>query len=106
MLLLKDIFERSYHHNASRYFDPDKQPILSALTKREKPPSQKVIARQIMSSDPIQAQADLPIPQAIQMMMEQGRKWLVVVDENQHPLGLVDRQHLLEALINIPDISA
>ncbi len=89
----------------NRLPDPDKQPILSALTKREKPPSQRVTARQIMSNDPIQANIDLPIPQAIQMMMEQGRKWLVVVDENRHPLGLVDRQHLLEALINIPGIS-
>jgi len=55
-----------------------------------------------MSKDPIQAAPDLPIPNAIQMMIEQGRKLLVVVDEDKHPLGIVDRQRLLEALINVP----
>ena len=29
------------------------------------------------------------------------RKWLVVVDENGKPLGLVDRQILLEAVISV-----
>ena len=88
----------------NRLPDPNKQPILSALTNREKPPSQKVTAVQMMSKDPIKAKPELPIPQAIQLMMEQGRKWLVVVDAERHPLGLVDRQQLLEALINIPNI--
>ena len=55
-----------------------------------------------MSKDPIQVQADLPIPEAIQMMISEGRKIMVIVDEEKHPLGLVDRQSLLEALINIP----
>jgi predicted transcriptional regulator len=36
------------------------------------------------------------------MMIEQGRKLLVIVDEDKHPLGIVDRQRLLEALINVP----
>jgi predicted transcriptional regulator len=31
-------------------------------------------------------------------MLDQGRKWMVVVDESQKPVGLVDRQILLEAL--------
>jgi len=55
-----------------------------------------------MSKEPIQAQVDLPIPEAIQMMISEGRKIMVIVDVEKHPLGLIDRQSLLEALINVP----
>lgn len=88
----------------TRLPDQDKQPILSALMNRGKPFPSQVTARQIMSPDPIQVPASFPIPDAIQRMLEQGRKWMVVVDDEHHPIGVVDRQKLLEALINIPNI--
>ena len=34
-------------------------------------------------------------------MLSTGRKWLVVVDEAGKPLGLVDRQILLEAIASV-----
>lgn len=80
----------------------NKASIISALQNLAKPPSTNVLARELMSKDPLQADPDLPIPQAIQMMMKEGRKILVIVDKDKHPIGLVDRQRLLEALINIP----
>ena len=82
--------------------DQNKTSVLSALKNVGKPPPSKVTARDLMSKDPIQASPDLPIPNAIQMMIEQGRKILVIVDEDKHPIGMVDRQRLLEALINLP----
>ncbi len=79
-----------------------KSSILSAFKPQGKIIASTVTARQIMSKDPIQAPSDLPIPEAIQMMISEGRKIMVIVDEEKHPLGLVDRQSLLEALINVP----
>jgi CBS-domain-containing membrane protein len=79
-----------------------KSSILSAFKQPGESLISNVTARQIMSKDPIQAQADLPIPEAIQMMISEGRKIMVIVDDEKHPLGLVDRQSLLEALINVP----
>jgi CBS domain-containing protein len=82
--------------------DQNKTSILSALKNLGKPPTSQVTARELMSKDPIQAPPELPIPNAIQMMIEQGRKILVIVDEDKHPIGMVDRQRLMEALINLP----
>jgi hypothetical protein len=31
-------------------------------------------------------------------MLADSRKWMVVTDEKGHPLGLVDRQMMLEAI--------
>lgn len=86
----------------NRLPDQNKSSIMSAIKNRGKIPASMVVARDLMSKDPIQASPDLPIPNAIQMMIEQGRKLLVIVDEDKHPLGIVDRQRLLEALINVP----
>lgn len=79
-----------------------KTSILSAFKQPDKHFASHVTARQIMSKDPIQAHADLPIPEAIQMMVSEGRKIMVIVDAEKHPLGLINRQSLLEALINVP----
>lgn len=86
----------------NRLPNQNKSTILSAFKNKDVSLSNQVIAREIMSRDPIQAQADLPIPEAVQMMVSEGRKIMVIVDAEKHPLGLIDRQSLLEALINIP----
>jgi CBS domain-containing protein len=80
----------------------NKSSIVSALRNLTKPPTSTALARDLMSREPLQAEPDLPIPQAIQMMMKEGRKILVIIDKDKHPIGMVDRQSLLEALINIP----
>jgi predicted transcriptional regulator len=79
-----------------------KSSILSAFKQPGKRIANNVTARQIMSKDPIHAQVDLPIPEAVQMMISEGRKIMVIVDTEHHPVGLIDRQSLLEALINVP----
>ncbi len=72
--------------------------ILEALRQVGKPAPGKETAFDLMSPGPLTASPDLSIVNAIKLMLSQSRKWLVVVDENGRPLGLVDRQILLEAV--------
>jgi len=44
------------------------------------------------------AKPKTPPVEAVKMMTSPNRKWLVVVDEQNHPLGLVDRYILLRAM--------
>jgi CBS domain-containing protein len=44
------------------------------------------------------AKPETSLVEAVKMMMSPKRKWLVVVDEKNHPLGLVDRHILLRAM--------
>ncbi len=71
---------------------------LAALFGRADAPSSDITAGEIMSDGVLTAPAETPLPEAVRLMMESGRKWLVVVDENDMPLGLVDRYILLRAL--------
>lgn len=54
-------------------------------------------ARDLMSEHVLTAPADLPLVDAIALMMQHGRKQLVVVDEQGRPIGIADRQMLLAA---------
>jgi CBS-domain-containing membrane protein len=74
--------------------------IIAALRRIGKTPSGKETAYDLMSHGPLSAPPDLPVVEAIRRMMAEARKWMVVVDGNGCPLGLVDRQILLEALAN------
>lgn len=80
----------------------NKSSIVHALQNLARPPATTALARDLMSREPLQTDPDVPIPQAIQMMMKEGRKILVIVDKDKHPIGMVDRQRLMEALINLP----
>lgn len=73
--------------------------ILDALRQIGKPAPGKETAFDLMSSGPLTAPPDLPVVEAVRKMLADARKWLVVVDEHERPLGLVDRQMLLEAVI-------
>lgn len=73
--------------------------ILDALRSRGQPPAGKETAYDLMSPGPLTALPDQPIVTAVQKMLAESRKWLVVVNEEGRPLGLVDRQILLEILI-------
>lgn len=55
------------------------------------------IARDIMSEHVLSAPPETTIPEAITLMLKEGRKRLVIVDEAGHPAGLVDRRALLAA---------
>ena len=72
--------------------------ILDSLRQIGKPAPGKETAFDLMSPGPLTAGPDLPVVDAVKMMLAESRKWLVVVDENGRPLGLVDRQMLLEAI--------
>ena len=56
-----------------------------------------------MSPGPLTGTPDLSVVDAIKMMLAESRKWMVVVDEKGKPLGLVDRQIMLEAIASIHD---
>ena len=69
--------------------------ILQALLRLGSAPTGKETAGELMSHGVLGAQAGMPIIDAIKLMMEQSRKWLVVLNEEEKPIGLVDRQSLL-----------
>jgi CBS domain-containing protein len=56
-------------------------------------------ARELMSENVLSAPPDTPVIDAISLMLQQGRKRLVVVNEQGYALGIVDRQMLLAASI-------
>jgi len=72
--------------------------VLAALLGRGSAPATDVTAEQLMSPGVLSARPETPLLEAARLMMSPKRKWLVVVDENDHPLGLVDRQILLMAM--------
>jgi len=75
-----------------------KSGILNALRNLRKIPSGKETAGELMSPGVLSVSPQTPVTQAARLMLEKGRKWMVVVDETNKPLGLVDRQILLEAI--------
>lgn len=75
--------------------------ILDALRQIGKPPVGKETAFDLMSPTPLTSSPELPLVDAIKIMLVDKRKWLVVVDEKGRPLGLVDRQTLLEAIASV-----
>lgn len=72
--------------------------ILDALKMIGKVPEGQETARDLMSVDPLSGPPDLPVIEAIQRMLMDARKWLVVVDDQGKPIGYVDRQRILEAV--------
>jgi CBS-domain-containing membrane protein len=77
-----------------------RQGILDALRNIGKPPVGKETAFDLMSPGPLTAHPDLSVVGATKKLLEESRKWLVVVDDKDKPLGLVDRQILLESIIS------
>lgn len=61
---------------------------------------QRATAQQVMRPRLITVTLSTPVAQAIQLMLGQKIKRLVVVDETSKPLGLVDRQQLLRSLLD------
>ena len=75
--------------------------ILEAFQQIGKPPQGTETAYDLMSAGPLTASPDLSVVEATKLMLSKSRKWLVIVDEKNKPLGLVDRQILLEAAISL-----
>jgi predicted transcriptional regulator len=76
--------------------------ILDAFRNIGKPPVGKETAADIMSTGVISILPGTSIMDAASKMLAESRKWLVVINETGLPIGLVDRQTLLEALVSIP----
>ena len=72
--------------------------VLAALAGNGKPPSSDATAEELMSPGVLTAKPETPLIEAAKMMMKEQRKWLVVVDGLDRPLGLVDRHILLRAM--------
>lgn len=82
----------------SRIQPEQQKGVLTALQKRGPAPAGAVTARKVMSPEVLSVTAEMPLTEVTQKMLARGRKWLIVVDAEGKPLGLVDRQALLVAL--------
>ncbi|MCS6993676.1 MAG: DUF190 domain-containing protein [Anaerolineales bacterium] len=76
----------------------ERKGVLAALFGSASTPPSAATAAELMSPGVLTARPETPLLTAARMMMNPKRKWLVVVDENDYPLGLVDRHILLRAL--------
>ncbi len=84
----------------ARVAPPARRGILQALAARVLGKSIRrgdVVACDIMSEQVLSAPQQTTIPDAITLMLREGRKRIVVIDDAGNPVGLVDRQTLLAA---------
>jgi CBS domain-containing protein len=58
-------------------------------------------ARELMSEHVLSAPGETTLIEAINLMLREGRKRLVVVDGQGHPIGIVDRQTLMAASLGL-----
>ena len=65
--------------------------LLDAFRRRGALPPAAASAKELMSPEPLTTPPDRTLVAAVQVMLSEGRKWLVVVDGAGKPLGLVDR---------------
>ncbi len=73
--------------------------ILGALRGRGQPPDVSITAGELMSPGVETITPETTVVEAIQKMVPAGRKWLVVMDAQGKPVGLIDREIALRALI-------
>jgi CBS-domain-containing membrane protein len=62
--------------------------------------SEPVTARDLMSENVLTARASLPVADAIELLINEGRKLIVVTGEHGEPVGVVDRQMLIAASLD------
>ncbi len=82
----------------SRIQPQHRRSVLDALRGRGPAPETQVAARDIMSPEVLTLPADTPLIDAARTMLKSGRKWMIVTDAENHPVGLLDRQLLLKAV--------
>ncbi|MBE2196408.1 MAG: CBS domain-containing protein [Anaerolinea sp.] len=57
----------------------------------------QITARDLMSEKALSAPPHMTITEAISLLLREGRKQLVVIDDQGHIVGIVDRQMLMAA---------
>lgn len=72
--------------------------VLAALAGQEATLPQDVCAGDLMSPGLLTMNPETSLLEAVHQMLQTKRKWLVVVDTDNHPLGLVDRHVLFRAV--------
>jgi CBS-domain-containing membrane protein len=72
--------------------------VLQALRLGGGAPPSAVTAAELMSPGVLAVSPETSIVEATRRMLAARRKWMVVVDEHERPIGLIDRQILLRAL--------
>jgi CBS domain-containing protein len=82
----------------SRVQPQQRRGVLAALGLGSPVPPSDVTARDLMSPGVLTVAPDLDIVEAVRQMLATGRKWMVVIDDQGRPLGLVDRQAVLQAV--------
>jgi CBS domain-containing protein len=82
----------------SRIQPAQQRGLLNALQRRGPPPPSSVTARELMSPEVLTTTPETLLTEAIQKMLAAGRKWMIVVDAQDKPVGLLDRQALLKAV--------
>ncbi len=85
----------------ARVAPQEQKGVLAALQRLGRAPLSQATAQSLMSPGVLTADAQTPLVEAAQRMLQEQRKWLVVVDENGKALGLVDRQILLKAIASL-----
>lgn len=79
--------------------EPSRQSgILNALRNIGKPHPGSETAEDLMSPGVLEAPQNTTLLNAIRMILEHSRKWMVVVDDSGLPVGFIDRQSLLNAV--------
>jgi CBS domain-containing protein len=73
--------------------------LLQVLMRRGQVELPNVTAAELMTPSVLTGPASTPVAEAIQQMLAQKRKRFVVVDASQRPIGIVDRQMLLHAVV-------
>lgn len=73
--------------------------ILGALRGGKNIPDVSITAGEIMSPGVVTISGEITVVEAVQKMLSAGRKWLIVIDDQGKPVGFIDREMALEALI-------
>jgi CBS domain-containing protein len=82
----------------TRVAPQEQKGVLAALRRMGRPPQSQANAQSLMSPGVLTASPKTSLIEAAQRMLNEHRKWLVVVDKNGKALGLIDRQILLSAI--------
>lgn len=78
----------------------ERKNILAMFKKKPEQAPGTETAADLMSPGVLAVPPTMPVAEATRLMLDQGRKWMVVTGADGKPLGLVDRQILLEAAIS------